>query len=69
MVWSGKRWPVLKIVAKAWEYLSQWNDTQNRIVAHLTPSLAGDGAVVWAKPQQNEVKISVDAAVFQELGM
>ncbi|XP_074374335.1 uncharacterized protein LOC141714732 [Apium graveolens] len=30
LVWRNKRWSPMKIVAKAWEYLSQWMLTQNR---------------------------------------
>ena len=37
-------------------------------VTPLQPSFEGDGATKWVKPQPNEVKISVDAAVFEDRG-
>lgn len=61
----------MKIVAKAWEYLSQWRIAQNRgVQAPLYSDFPGDGAVVWGKPHYNEVKVSVDVdvAVFEEQG-
>lgn len=69
LVWSNRRWKELKIVAKAWEYLSQWTVAQSRFTGPpLHPSFPGDGAVLWAKPQMNEVKISADATVFEDRG-
>ncbi|XP_074327050.1 uncharacterized protein LOC141664988 [Apium graveolens] len=69
LLWNGKRWKELRIVANAWEYLSQWRITQNRgMQAPLYPDFPGDGAVIWGKPHYNEGKISVDAAVFEEQG-
>ena len=60
----------MRIVAKAWEYLSQWVNAQSRSFgASLTPSVAGDGAVCWVKPHLNEVKITVDAAIFESHGI
>lgn len=69
LVWNNKRWNSLRIVAKAWEYLSQWKAAQSRFFeAPITPPTPGDGAILWVKPQQNEVKINVDAAVFENRG-
>ncbi|XP_074341804.1 uncharacterized protein LOC141679194 [Apium graveolens] len=69
LVWSNKRWSSLKIVAKAWEYLSQWTVAQERFYnIPSQPSVPGDGAIFWARPQPNEVKITVDAAIFEEQG-
>ncbi|XP_074343042.1 uncharacterized protein LOC141680828 [Apium graveolens] len=69
LVWSNKRWQEMRIVAKVWEYLTQWEVAQNRKVgSSIQPMFPGDGAVVWAKPQLDEVKISVDAANFENLG-
>ncbi|KAL8148146.1 hypothetical protein AgCh_005481 [Apium graveolens] len=46
----------MRIVAKAWEYLSQWTAAQGRYTrAPLRPPIIGDGAIYWAKPQQDEV--------------
>lgn len=59
----------MKIVAKSWEYLSQWTVTQGRgLGGPIQPSVAGDGAMYWVKPQYNEVKITVDVAVFEDQG-
>lgn len=70
LVWNGKRISAMKIVAKAWENLSQWVNAQNRSVsAPLTPPNVGDGAVCWVKPQIDEVKITVDAAIFNSQGI
>lgn len=69
LVWKGKRGPVMRIVAKAWEFLSQWVNAQSRsIVAPITHTAAGDGAVSWVKPQTDEVKITVDATIFANRG-
>ncbi|KAL8119408.1 hypothetical protein AgCh_016796 [Apium graveolens] len=69
LIWNGKRWPILRIVAKAWEYLSQWRAAQNRgFSVPINPTVEGDGATIWVKPQHNEVKITVDAAIFQDKG-
>ncbi|XP_074352009.1 uncharacterized protein LOC141691167 [Apium graveolens] len=70
LVWYNKRWTVLRIVAKAWEYLSQWNVAQSRgYSVPLIPTVEGDRATTWVKPQHNIIKITVDASIFQNLGM
>lgn len=70
LVWNGKRWPIMRIVAKAWEYLSQWKAAQNRgYSVPIIPIVEGDWATVWVKPQHEEVKITVDAAIFQDKGV
>lgn len=44
-VWKNQTWQPMKIVAKAWEYLSQWKATQDRLFsAPFVPPVAGDGA-------------------------
>lgn len=37
-------------------------------MAPLHPHLEGDRATVWVKPLPNIVKVSVDAAVFEDRG-
>ncbi|XP_074352290.1 uncharacterized protein LOC141691450 [Apium graveolens] len=70
LVWHNKRWTILRIVAKVWEYLSQWNAAQNRgYSVPLIPTVEGDEATTWVKPQHDTVKITVDASIFQNLGM
>lgn len=69
LFWNKKWWPIMRIIAKVWEYLSQWVGTQCRtFVAPLQPSVPGDGAIYWVKPHQNEVKITVDATIFLNEG-
>lgn len=34
----------------------------------LQPHVEGDGATIWVKPKQNLIKVSVDAAVFEDRG-
>ncbi|XP_017245371.1 uncharacterized protein LOC108217030 [Daucus carota subsp. sativus] len=67
LVWNLKTTSVYRVVAAAKQYLSQWKAAQGRLFrAPLQPSVEGDGAVTWAKPQQNTVKVSVDAAIFED---
>ncbi|XP_074352658.1 uncharacterized protein LOC141691804 [Apium graveolens] len=69
LVWNKKIWQPMFIVAKTWEYLSQWKTAQNCFsVAPMSPPTAGDGAIIWAKPDLNEVKITTDATIFAEKG-
>ncbi|XP_074374517.1 uncharacterized protein LOC141714920 [Apium graveolens] len=58
----------MRIVAKAWEYLSQWTEGQaSNFRVSIQPLTEGDGALYWAKPIHNALKITVDAAIFSEL--
>lgn len=44
LVWSNKRWTSMRIVVKAWEYLSQWTIAQDRrLEAPLQPPVTRDG--------------------------
>lgn len=64
-VWNQKFSTPTRVVANTKEYLSQWKKTQSLFYkVPLQPSLQGDGAETWVKPQQNIVKIIVDAAIF-----
>lgn len=66
-VWNKKSSFVNRVVATTKQYLTQWQMAQSRFyTASLQPVVEGDGAVVWVKPLTNEVKISVDAAIFEE---
>lgn len=70
LLWNNKYWSPIRIVAKAKEYLSQWSVAQGRCVSTpLHPPVEGDGALYWVKPHYNEVKITADAAVFEDSGM
>lgn len=67
LVWNKRLSVPNKIVANAKEYLIQWTQAQGRnFVTPLQPLLEGDGAVTWVKPNQNSVKVTVDAAIFAE---
>lgn len=51
LVWNNKCWNSMRIVAKAWEYLSQWTVAQGRCLgAPLQTPVIGDCAIYWAKP-------------------
>ncbi|XP_074352508.1 uncharacterized protein LOC141691641 [Apium graveolens] len=48
LVWNNRRWMAMKIVAKGWEYLSQWTIAQTCVVGTpLYSSIQGDGAIYW----------------------
>ncbi|XP_074356033.1 uncharacterized protein LOC141695705 [Apium graveolens] len=56
-----------RIVAATKDYLSQWKKTQNRFyTVPIEPSVHGDGTICWAKSQKQTVKITVDAALFDD---
>ncbi|KAL8094911.1 hypothetical protein AgCh_036428 [Apium graveolens] len=68
VVWNKKISSSERIVADTTDYLSQWKMAQNRFyTVPLQPSVHGDGAEKWVKPQQHTVKITVDAAIFEEI--
>ncbi|XP_074347377.1 uncharacterized protein LOC141686227 [Apium graveolens] len=67
LVWNQRHASVNKTVAAAKQLLSQWSLAQNRSTsALLQPALEGDEACIWVNPQQNTVKVTVDAAVFED---
>ncbi|XP_074356170.1 uncharacterized protein LOC141695861 [Apium graveolens] len=67
LIWNNNPSSVNKVVASTRQYLTQWTTAQSRFfTVPLQPQVEGDGAPIWVKPQMNEVKISVDAAVFKE---
>ncbi|XP_074361239.1 uncharacterized protein LOC141701494 [Apium graveolens] len=51
VVWNNRRQPALKIIAKTWEYLTQWIVALERVTRVPTqPHVMGDGAIYWEKP-------------------
>lgn len=69
LVWNRKKWTPVRIVAKAWKFLSQWKEAHNRnFKVPIQPMLTGDGAMYWARPRQDVVKITMDATIFTEQG-
>lgn len=67
LVWNQKSSTVNRVVASAKQSLTQWNLAQSRSYnTHLQPQVKGDGVSYWVKPQPNTVKVSVDAAIFED---
>ncbi|XP_074341789.1 uncharacterized protein LOC141679182 [Apium graveolens] len=67
IVWNQRFSSVNRIVAAAKQYLTQWSIAQNRSTnTLLQPIFEGDGDCIWVNPQQNSVKVSVDATVFED---
>ncbi|XP_074358745.1 uncharacterized protein LOC141698038 [Apium graveolens] len=67
LVWNQKTTKINRTVAAAKQYLAQWKTTQGRFfTTPLQPHYEGDGATIWVKPPPNKVKVSVDAAVFED---
>ncbi|WOG89983.1 hypothetical protein DCAR_0209224 [Daucus carota subsp. sativus] len=67
LIWNQKFSTVNKVVAAAKQNLTQWILAQSRS-SHtlLQPQVKGDGGTIWVKPQPNTVKVSVDAAIFED---
>ncbi|XP_074322710.1 uncharacterized protein LOC141659683 [Apium graveolens] len=58
-VWNRKATSVNRVVQlKAAQVMST--------SALLQPGYVGDGAVIWVKPQRDTIKVTVDAAVFED---
>lgn len=67
IVWNQRFSYVNRTVAAAKKYLTQWTIAQNRSSSTLLqPVVEGDGDCIWVNPQPNSVKVSVDAAVFDD---
>ncbi|XP_074355880.1 uncharacterized protein LOC141695540 [Apium graveolens] len=67
LVWNKKACRLYVIVANAKQYLEQWRYAQRKVSYSMFPqSVEGDGEVSWVKPQESEIKVSVDAALFEE---
>ena len=49
------------------QYLEQWKNAQRKDSFSSFPQLMeGDGGVTWVRPQEFEIKLSFDAAIFSE---
>lgn len=67
MVWHNKKSEVNYVVFSAKQYLAKWKKAQVISTKALSRDvIPGDGASSWIKPKKNTVKISVDAALFNE---
>ncbi|XP_074348990.1 uncharacterized protein LOC141688433 [Apium graveolens] len=66
-VWKQRKARINAVVSSATQYLKQWKEAQSRSSILLSqPFLVGDGVSLWVKPQEETIKVSVDAAVFSE---
>ncbi|XP_074373929.1 uncharacterized protein LOC141714300 [Apium graveolens] len=68
LVWNQRSSTVNRTVAAVKQYLTQWSLSQGKSssMASLQPIVKGDGAETWVKPNPHSVKVSVDAAVFDD---
>ncbi|KAL8091980.1 hypothetical protein AgCh_034313 [Apium graveolens] len=67
LVWNKKACRLYVIVDNAKQYLEQWRYAQRKVSYSMFPqSVEGDGEVSWVKPQESEIKVYVDAALFEE---
>lgn len=65
LVWNQKQSQVDIVVAAARDYLEQWRKAQYlSTVALFQYSHKGDGAEKWVIPQEDTIKVDVDAATF-----
>ncbi|XP_030494821.2 uncharacterized protein LOC115710603 [Cannabis sativa] len=65
-VWQNKIKTVENIVMSAKCYLSQWKHAHSSGLELLSAGLnQGDGAEHWVPPIENNVKVNVDAAIFE----
>lgn len=68
-VWKKKKVSVASVLWSSKHLLSSWVKAQDRnstsLAAHLEPN---DGDEQWQKPPVGTVKISTDAAIFQDQG-
>uniref|UniRef100_A0A803PGU3 RNase H type-1 domain-containing protein n=1 Tax=Cannabis sativa TaxID=3483 RepID=A0A803PGU3_CANSA len=66
VVWQGKPINISAIVAFARSYLDQWQNAQKTQIESSWSDLQDyDGTERWIKPQNNSIKINVDAAIFE----
>ncbi|WOG82094.1 hypothetical protein DCAR_0101255 [Daucus carota subsp. sativus] len=67
LVWNQTSLSVNQVVFSARQFLAEWKGAQVMSTKTLYRDVnSRDGVCSWAKPNQNEVKISVDAALFAE---
>ncbi|KAM6561917.1 hypothetical protein CsatB_021915 [Cannabis sativa] len=65
-VWKNKTSNASFIVAFSTCYLEQWNSAQAPYLeTSRTGLMAGDGLDRWCAPNANEIKVNVDASIFE----
>ncbi|KAL8097023.1 uncharacterized protein LOC141684882 [Apium graveolens] len=66
-VWNQRMARIDAVVSSAAQYLKQWKEAQGRSsILPSQPFVASDGVSLWVKPQEDTIKVSVDAAVFSD---
>ncbi|KAM6556825.1 hypothetical protein CsatB_003844 [Cannabis sativa] len=66
-IWQKKIVGASTIVASAKGFLDQWHIAQkSQIETSWSGLQAMDGTEQWVKPEENSIKINVDAAIFEE---
>lgn len=67
VVWNQKRYEVNVVVFTTKQYLAECSKAQvNSTKALYRDINQGDVTISWVKPRKDEVKITVDAAIFTE---
>ncbi|XP_074347512.1 uncharacterized protein LOC141686373 [Apium graveolens] len=67
MVWNEERSTVQAVVFSTMRYLADWRKAQVYSTKTLYQDvIQGDKVDSWVKPKKDEVKVTVDAAVFKE---
>lgn len=67
VVWNKNRSSVFGVVNSTNQYCADWTNAQRNSTKALFQFVEeGDGACNWVKPQNEVVKISVDAVTFSE---
>ncbi|KAM6544140.1 hypothetical protein CsatB_008587 [Cannabis sativa] len=67
LVWNQKYATVDGVLISSMSCLVQWNSAQNRGSKASFPVFkAGDRVEFWVKPQENTIKVTVDAAIFHD---
>ncbi|XP_074377351.1 uncharacterized protein LOC141718876 [Apium graveolens] len=66
-VWNKKFISTCVIIARAKQYLEQWSYAQRQVSYSIFPqAVEGGGCSSWVRPQELEIKISIDAIIFLE---
>lgn len=67
LIWNRKPFSVVDVCISVNATLEMWRKAQDRDnLSSLGESKEGDGAILWAKPAVNSVKVNVDAAIFEQ---
>lgn len=65
VVWNEKGASISTVVSLVYYTINQWERAQDRNINSLVAFVTeDDGAVKWARPEGEVIKINVDAAIF-----